>query len=225
VRAADSESLALFLRYAQHDSPTLALPAIDGLTQFQDGTATALLSRLAHTSAKSTRIRLHATGALLKLEGNIHLPLVRQLVESGSISTRLLAMDILLEALPDPTALQDYLQPGAPTPLRIRLASALASHGSPEALNHLAAILEQPAEPVLLRCLAIDALCVARYSSVLPLIEATARDEASPIALRCRAIHGLRHWRSEPTTLLCLSALAEDSAPYIRSWALDSLLD
>ena len=225
VRANDGESLPLFLRYAQHDSPTLALPAIDGLTLLHDNTSTALLTRLAHTSGKSTRIRLHASGALLHLEGNTHLALVRQMVESGSISTRLLALDILLAALPDPTALLEYGAPSVPTPLRVRLATALAAHGSPGALNELAALLEQPHESVTLRCLAAETLCAVRYSAVLPLIEATARDPHAPISLRYRTIHGLRHWRTEPTTLLALSALAEDTAPYIRSWALQALLD
>ncbi|MBA3470673.1 MAG: HEAT repeat domain-containing protein [Herpetosiphonaceae bacterium] len=224
VRAGDSESLALFLRYAQHDSPTLAVPAIDGLSLLHDGTATALLSRLAHTSGKSTRIRLHATGALLKIEGNLHLPLVRQLVETGSISTRLLALDILLDALPDPTTLIEYLEPSTPTALRLRLANALAAHGGPEALAELLHMLEEPTESLALRCLATETLCVAHYSAVLPLIETIARDEETLLPLRRRAISGLRHWRNEPTTLLALSALADDPTPYIRSWALQSLL-
>lgn len=225
VRASDHESLALFLRYAQHDSPTLAIPAIDGLILLHDGTATALLSRLAHTSGKSTRIRLHATGALLKIEGNLHLPLVRQLVETGSISTRLMALDILLDALPDPTPLIEYLAPAVPMPLRLRVANALAGQASPDALAMLAEFLEQPAENLALRCLAVETLGALRYSPALPCIEALARDPEAPLPLRRRAVSGLRHWRTEPTTLLTLSALADDPTPYIRSWALQSLLN
>ncbi len=225
VRAEDCESLPLFLRYAQHESANLAVPAIDGLVLCNDSTANAVLSRLAHTSNKSTRIRLHATGALLQLEGADHLPTVRQMLEKGSIAMRLVALDLLLKYLDDPTELLRCVRSAWPLPLRLRLAEELAKTATPQALELLEQVLADDKESQGLRILALNTLSSARYTPALALIEHVALQAQTTLPLRRRAIVGLRPWRHEPTTLLALSSLALDSAPYVRSWALQALQD
>lgn len=225
VRLGNHESMALFLRYAQSESPTLAIPAIDGLMLMSDQTAIAMLNRLAHSGGKSTRIRLHAIGTLLKLEGDVHVPLVRQMLESGSIGIRLMALDILLTIVRDPAELSEYLERDTPLPIRLRLVYALSEHRSQTDLQLLMALLENEHVNVMIRCVALEALCAARFSPVLPFVENIARDATASLTLQRRAIDGLRHWRNEPTTLLALSSLAESSMPFVRSRALSALVD
>ncbi len=224
-RVADRESIALFLRYAQHDSPSLAIPAMDGLRLLQEPTAIALLNRLAQAGGKSTRIRLHALRVLLELEGAIHLGLVRELANTGSIGTRLLALEILLAAAKNPLDTLEFLRPHNPLPLRLRVAQALAEVANETTLQQLAELLHNDREALAIRSLALSSLCQARYMPVLGDVEALAADQTAPLMLRRRAITGLRAWRNEPTTMLTLSQLAESADPASSAWALAVLLD
>lgn len=222
ARVGDRESLALFLRFAQHDQPALAIAAIEGLATLNDSSSTPMLHRLAQTGP--LQIRLHAVGALLSMEGNTHLPLLRSSLETGSLPTRMLALELLIDNLARPAeALLAYVDASWPLPLRLRTAQVLAASPTAASLEALAALLESAGEVLALRCLAADAVCAARYSPALEAIEAIAQADHAPLALRRRAIGGLRHWRREAGPALLLSALAEDDRPWIRTWAVDAL--
>jgi HEAT repeat protein len=222
-RAGDREALPLLLRYCQDGDRAVATAAIDAMAQIGDPIVTPMLVRLAHDPHRDPAARLQAAGALLRLGGQEHRPLIRAALEGGTLPLRLQALEHLLDSAPARGEVQAMLADvRLPLPLRLRLFAYCAAERDNEPA--LRQVLENPADDPDLRGRAAEVLRAWGCAPVETLLD-IARAAAPPDGLRLRCVAALGALGGD-AAMLALSRLAiEDTAPaMVREEAAGALL-
>ena len=226
-RAADRESMALMLHYAQSELPGEALAAIEALAHVGDSTITPVLVRLNQSPAAAAEVRLAAAGALLILGGPEYMPLLQSATSSGTLPLQIQAFDLIHAANPASPQLKAPLNDrSAPLLLRLRAVELVAAQ-SPLA-PQLQAVLADDGESTQLRVAA--ALALGRSGSptaIMPLVALAVHPATAPL-LRRRAIDGLARLAASPEGRAAQAALgliaADMSQPAERwCWATHAL--
>jgi HEAT repeat protein len=219
-RAADRESLPMFLHYAQSEQPGEALAAIEALGQLGDDSISPILVRINQNPALAPEVRLAAAGALLRLIGEEAMPLLQQAVGANNLSLQIQAFDLLSTARPAAVQLRSPLvDRSAPLVLRLRAVTSALAHGL--AQSQLEDILASGLEPLQLRVLIATALGRNSAAESVDLLTIIALSIATPPLLRRRvidALAALARTAQGRSAGAALGRIAHDTSPPTERW-------
>ncbi|NTU78174.1 MAG: hypothetical protein HGA45_02025 [Chloroflexales bacterium] len=235
ARAGEIEALPSLVRSAQGDRGAEAVASIEAIASLGDPSAAPLLVRLSQSPLVAPGVRLAAVAALLRLDGDEHLPLLREYLVAPSPPLRIQAHAALAAVCPnDPRLGAPLAEPGAPLALRLQALRHLAIHDPDSPI--IAAAVAAPDEQPQMRLAAAAVLASSRKPGAITSLAAALDppepeiEPAPPLLRRRSALTiGAIARGSGPTAgaaqdLLAAIAAAPDQPSEHRHWASEALL-